>query len=104
VLNGTDTPGAALRAAEGLEAYGMQIVRKAKAQAPTGNASYLFYPTKRAQEAQLLGALLGPQVKVVQAPSNSTAAVKGVLVLTVGSNFQPVGPPGFVPSTSTGTP
>jgi LCP family protein required for cell wall assembly len=104
VLNGSRTPGAAWRAAEGLEAYGMNVVNVANALSPTGNASYLFYPTKRAKEAQLLGALLGPQVQVVQAPSASTAAVKGILVLTVGANFQPVGPPGFVPSTPTTAP
>lgn len=105
VLNGTATPGAARRAAEGLKAYGMNVVNVANASTPTGNASYLFYPTAKAKQAQLLGALLGPQVKVVQAAPASTAAVKGVLVLTVGSNFQPVGPPGFMPSGSaTGTP
>jgi len=98
VLNGTTTQGWARRAAEGLTAYGMNVVNVANASNPTGNASYLFYPTAKAKEAQLLGALLGPQVKVVQAAPASTAAVKGVLVLTVGSNFQPVGPPGFVPS------
>jgi len=98
VLNGSSTAGAARRAAEGLEAYGLDVLNVANAQTSTGNASYLFYPTKRAQEARLLGAVLGPQVQVVQAQSNSTAAVKGVLVLTVGSNFRPVYPPGFVPS------
>ncbi len=101
VLNGTTTQGAARRAAEGLTAYGLNVVNVANAASPTGNASYLFYPTAKAKEAQLLGALLGPQVKVVQAAPASTAAVKRVLVLTVGSNFQPVGPPGFVPSTQT---
>lgn len=107
VLNGTTTPGAARRAAEGLTAYGMNVVNVANAATPTGAASYLFYPTAKAKEAQLLGALLGPQVKVVQAAPASTAAVKRVLVLTVGSNFQPVGPPSFVPSaqaTATSTP
>jgi LCP family protein required for cell wall assembly len=105
VLNGSQTQGAARRAAEGLGAYGLRVVKVANAAAPTGNDSYLFYPTSRAKEAQLLGALLGPQVKVVQAAPTSTAAVRNVLVLTVGANFQPVGPPGFVPSgQATGTP
>jgi LCP family protein required for cell wall assembly len=104
VLNGGGPRGVARRAADGLEAYGLNVVKVDNAKSPTGNRSILFYPTKRAKEAQLLGALLGPQVQVVLAPSASTAAVKGVLVLTVGSNFQPVGPPGFVPSTPTSTP
>jgi LCP family protein required for cell wall assembly len=105
VLNGGPTQGAARRAAEGLTAYGMNVVKVANAAAPTGSASYLFYPTRKAKEAQLLGALLGPQVKVVQAAPASTAAVRNVLVLTVGSTFQPVGPPEFVPSgQATGTP
>jgi LCP family protein required for cell wall assembly len=104
VLNGGGPRGAAQRAADGLEAYGLNVVKVANAQSPTGDASYLFYPTKRAKEAQLLGALLGPQVQVVRAPSASTAAVKRILVLTVGANFQPVGPPGFVPSTPTTAP
>jgi LCP family protein required for cell wall assembly len=104
VLNGGGPPGAARRAKEGLEAYGLNVVNVAKASSPTGNASILFYPTRRAKEAQLLGALLGPQVQVVLAPSASTAAVKGVLVLTVGSNFRPVGPPGFAPGTPTSAP
>jgi LCP family protein required for cell wall assembly len=105
VLNGSRTQGAAKRAAEGLRAYGLNVAKVANATAPTGTESYLFYPTRRAKEAQLLGALLGPQVKVVQAAPASTAAVRNVLVLTVGSSFQPVGPPGFVPSgQATGTP
>jgi LCP family protein required for cell wall assembly len=98
VLNGSQTPGAARRAAEGLRAYGLDVAKVANAASPTGTASYLFYPTGRAKQAQLLGALLGPQVKVVQAAPASTAAVRKVLVLTVGSSFQPVGPPGFGPS------
>jgi len=87
VLNGSGVPGAARKAADALGSYGVRVVKMANASAPTGAASLLVYPTKLTQQAQLLGALLGPQVKVIKAPSNSTAAVKGVLVLTVGSSF-----------------
>ena len=87
VLNGGSVQGAARKAADALESYGVRVITTANASAPTGAASILTYPTKLTQQAQLLGALLGPQVKVIKAPSNSTAAVKGVLVLTVGSSF-----------------
>jgi len=87
VLNGSSVQGAARKAADALDSYGVQVIKTANASAPTGAASILTYPTKLTQQAQLLGALLGPQVSVIKAPSNSTAAVKGVLVLTVGSSF-----------------
>jgi hypothetical protein len=88
VLNGSGVQGAARRAADALNTYGLRVIYTGNASAPTGAASVLTYPTRLTQQAQLLGALLGPQVKVIQAPSNSTAAVKGVLVLTVGTTFQ----------------
>jgi len=97
VLNGSTVVGAARKAADALDSYGVRVILTANASAPTGAESILTYPTKLTQQAQLLGALLGPQVQVIQAPSNSTAAVKGVLVLTVGSTFHldpapPTGP------------
>jgi LCP family protein required for cell wall assembly len=97
VLNGSGVQGAARRAADALSSYGLRVIYTGNASAPTGAASVLTYPTRLTQQAQLLGALLGPQVKVIQAPSNSTAAVKGVLVLTVGTTFQ------LAPAAATGS-
>jgi LCP family protein required for cell wall assembly len=87
VLNGSGVAGAAGQAADALAGYGVRVVLTGNAPVKTGAGSVLFYPTKFTQQAQLLGALLGPQVRVVKASPSSTAAVKGVIVLTVGTSF-----------------
>ncbi len=88
VLNGSGVPGAARKAAGALESYGLLVTKTANATAPAGASSTLVYPNRLTGQAQLLGALLGPQVKLVRGAPSSTAAVKGVLVLTVGTSFQ----------------
>ncbi len=87
VLNGSGVPGLAARAAQGLQAYGLHVVGTGNAPAQTGAQSTLAYPARLAQQAQLLGAILGSQVKLVQSQSQSST-----LVLTVGSTFQVVAP------------
>jgi len=89
VLNGSGVQGAALRAAEGLRQYGLQVVQTGNAQSPTGEASTLTYPPAMAQQARLLSFLLGRQVKLVQSSGQAGA---GALTLTVGSSYQVVAP------------
>jgi LCP family protein required for cell wall assembly len=91
VLNGSGVPGLAARAAQGLQAYGLRIAGTGNAPGQTGATSTLTYPARLAQQAQLLGAVLGSQVKLVQSQGQPAS---DTLVLTVGSNFQVVAPPG----------
>jgi LCP family protein required for cell wall assembly len=91
VLNGSGEQGAAGRAAETLRGYGLRIVQTGNAQQQTGTQSTLTYAPAMAQQANLLGSLLGSQVKLVQSNAASPA---GQLTLTVGSSFQIAAPPG----------
>jgi LCP family protein required for cell wall assembly len=91
VLNGGGVQGAAAQAAESLHAYGLQIAGTGNATKPTGSASVLTYPPAQAQQARLLAALLGDQVRL--APS-SASGPSDTLTLTVGSAFHLAPPPG----------
>jgi LCP family protein required for cell wall assembly len=91
VLNGTGQQGAAGRAAETLRTYGMHIVATGNAPSQIGAQSTLAYPPNLSQQANLLGSLLGNQVRLVQSNDPSMA---GQLTLTVGSSFQIPASPG----------
>jgi LCP family protein required for cell wall assembly len=82
VLNGGGQPGAAARAAAGLQRLGVQVAGTGNATRPTGAASTLAYPPALEQQAKLLGSLLGNRVKLVR-----SGAAEG-LVLTVGTSFR----------------
>jgi LCP family protein required for cell wall assembly len=97
VLNGGGVQGAAAQAADGLRAYGLQIVQTGNASTPTGARSTLRYPKAMTQQAKLLSALLGDQVKLVRSNGSSTdgaAFGRNVLILTVGSSFTIAAPAG----------
>jgi len=97
VLNGSGVQGAAAQAAEALRAYGLQIVQTGNATKPTGTQSTLVYPAAMGQQAKLLSALLGSQVKLVRSNGDGTdgaVAGRSVLTLTVGSSFKVAAPPG----------
>jgi len=97
VLNGSGVQGAAAQAADGLRAYGLRIVQTGNASKPTGQQSTLTYPAAMAQQAKLLSALLGDQVRLVRSDGASTDGASsgaGVLTLTVGSSFRIAAPPG----------
>jgi len=81
VLNGGGVPGAAARAAAGLQRLGVRVAATGNATKPTGAASTLAYPPALEQQAKLLGSLLGNRVKLV--PSGTADG----LVLTVGTSF-----------------
>jgi LCP family protein required for cell wall assembly len=91
VLNGSGVQGAAAQAAESLHAYGLQIVETGNATKPTGGESTLAYPAAQAQQARLLAALLGDQVRLAQSSASGTSRT---LTLTVGSTFHLAPPPG----------
>jgi LytR cell envelope-related transcriptional attenuator len=91
VLNGSGVQGAAAQAAERLRAYGLQIVQTGNAARPTGSESTLAYPAPQAQQAKLLAALLGDQVRLVQ---SDAAGSSRTMTLTVGSSFHLAAPPG----------
>jgi LCP family protein required for cell wall assembly len=82
VLNGGGVQGAASRAAADLRRLGVRVVGTGNAATPTGPASTLAWPPALEQQARLLGAVLGSQVKLVKADRGAT------LVLTVGSGFK----------------
>ncbi|HSK36435.1 MAG TPA: LytR C-terminal domain-containing protein, partial [Actinomycetota bacterium] len=65
-----------------LRRLGVRVVGTGNAATPTGQASTLAYPPDLAQQARLLSAVLGGQVKLVKAGEG------GTLVLTVGSGFK----------------
>ncbi len=92
VLNGGGVPGAAGRAAEGLRRYGLQVVQTGNASKPTGDGSTLAYPPALQQQADLLGLLLGKQVRLVRAGADQKGVPSDALVLTVGSSYQVVTP------------
>jgi hypothetical protein len=97
VLNGSGVQGAAAHAADGLRAYGLRIVQTGNSGTPTGTLSTLSYPPPMAQQAKLLSALLGSQVKLEQSNGTSTGGAttgQGVLTLTIGSSFKVAAPPG----------
>ena len=81
VLNGGGVPGAAARAAAGLQRLGVKVAATGNATKPTGAASTLAYPPALEQQAKLLGSLLGNRVKL-----NRSDTADG-LVLTVGTSF-----------------
>jgi LCP family protein required for cell wall assembly len=91
VLNGTTQQGAAGRAAESLRTYGLRIVGTGNARREIGARSTLTFPSSLSQQANLLGSLLGSQVRLVQSNDPSLA---GQLTLTIGSSFQIPAPPG----------
>lgn len=91
VLNGGGVQGAAAQAAEALRAYGLQVVGTGNATNPTGGASTLTYPPAQAQQAQLLAALLGDQVRLAQSSASDSSRT---LTLTIGSTFHLAPPPG----------
>jgi len=93
VLNGSGANGAAARAADGLRQYGLRVVQTGNATKPTGDASTLTYPPALEQQAKLLSFVLGKQVKLVRAGAGQ-ATGSSALVLTVGSSYQVVAPPG----------
>ena len=82
VLNGSGAQGAAARAAADLRRLGVRVVGTGNAATQTGQASTLAYPPDLASQARLLSAVLGGQVKLVEAGDSAT------LVLTVGSGFR----------------
>jgi LCP family protein required for cell wall assembly len=84
VLNGGGQQGAAARAAAALQRLGVRVAGTGNAPSPTGARSTLAYPARLEPQATLLSYLLGSQVQLVKA-----AGDRGVLVLTVGSSFQP---------------
>jgi LCP family protein required for cell wall assembly len=81
VLNGGGVQGAASRAAAGLRRLGVQVAGTGNAATPTGRASTLAYPPALERQARLLDAVLGGDVRLVEADTG------GGLVLTVGSGF-----------------
>jgi LCP family protein required for cell wall assembly len=85
VLNGSGQQGAAGRVAETLRTYGLQIVGTGNAPQQIGAESTLTYPPSLAQQAILLGSLLGSQVRLVQ---SNDPGLAGQLTLTVGTSFQ----------------
>ena len=91
VLNGSGHQGAAAQAADGLRAYGLNVVQTGNAERQTGAESTLTYPPAMAEQARLLGFLLGKQVRLVR--SSDQSAGRNVLTLTVGSSYQVVAPP-----------
>jgi LCP family protein required for cell wall assembly len=93
VLNGSGVQGAAAQAAESLHAYGLQIVETGNAGKPTGSESTLAYPAAQAQQARLLAALLGDQVRLAQSGASASGSSR-TLTLTVGSTFHLAPPPG----------
>ncbi len=93
VLNGSGANGAAARAADGLRQYGLRVVQTGNATKPTGDASTLTYPPALEQQAKLLSFVLGKQVKLVRVGAGQ-ATGSSALVLTVGSSYQVVAPPG----------
>jgi LCP family protein required for cell wall assembly len=80
VLNGGGVRGAAAKAAAGLRRLGVRVAGTGNAARPTGQASTLAYPPALEQQARLLGAVLGDQVRLVRTGG-------GGLVLTVGTGF-----------------
>jgi LytR cell envelope-related transcriptional attenuator len=93
VLNGSGEDGAAARAADGLRGYGLRVVETGNAPRPTGEASTLSYPRLLEQQARLLSFLLGKQVKLVPAAAGQSGGSRA-LILTVGTSYQGVAPPG----------
>jgi hypothetical protein len=91
VLNGSGQQGAAGRVAETLRTYGLRIVGTGNAPQQIGAESTLTYPPSLAQQANLLGSLLGSQVRLVQ---SNDPGLAGQLTLTVGSSFQIPASPG----------
>jgi LCP family protein required for cell wall assembly len=85
VLNGSGQQGAAGRVADTLRTYGLQIVGTGNAPQQIGAESTLTYPPSLAQQAILLGSLLGSQVRLVQ---SNDPGLAGQLTLTVGTSFQ----------------
>jgi len=81
VLNGGGVPGAAARAAAGLQRLGVRVAATGNATKPTGAASTLAYPPALEQQAKLLGSLLGNRVKLDRSDTADG------LVLTVGTSF-----------------
>jgi LCP family protein required for cell wall assembly len=82
VLNGSGVQGAASRAAADLRRLGVQVAGTGNATRPTGQVSVLAYPPGLEQQAQLLDAVLGGRVELVQADHPDA------LVLTVGPGFR----------------
>jgi LCP family protein required for cell wall assembly len=82
VLNGSGVQGAASRAAADLRRLGVRVAGTGNAAKPTGQASVLAYPPGLEQQAQLLEAVVGGGVELVQADHPDA------LVLTVGPGFR----------------